>query len=292
MKDFFDLNAFFRRFIKKFAHFTDKLSFINLFLLWLIVVSSFGFFYHFFQGDTSYLSYPTLKSHVQNLPDALYFSFVAATTTGFGDIVPIGLFKLIATFEVIFGLLLIALVTSKLVSIKQDVILSELYDLSFDEKLNKLRSSLLLFRQNLERVINKIDEGNIRKREISNLHVYLSSLEDSLRETFSLITRVGRVDFIKNIDLVNTELIFNSIIHSFEKVYELSKILNEHHHDWKNDAILNLLETCTLSNEELFIALSSSTKLREETITDLNMRKNKVIEKIKNELKPTTKQGN
>jgi len=284
VKDFKKVNFHFRILRKKFTHFTDKLSFINFFMLWTTVILSFGFFYHFFQGATSYLYYPSIKTPVESLYDAVYFSFVAATTTGFGDIVPIGLFKLMATFEVIFGLLLIALVTSKLVSIKQDAVLSELYELSFDERINKLRSSLLLFRQNIDRVINKIEDGNIKKREIDNLYVYLSSLEDSLRETYALITRTGDAHFIKSIDTTNTELIFNSIIHSFEKVNELLKISNEHSREWKNDATLNLLETCITSNEKLFSVLNSSIKLREETINDLNTRKNSVIEKIKNEL--------
>ncbi len=86
---------------------------------------------------------------INNLPDSIYFSFVTATTTGFGDFLPQGWFKLIVIAEVICGLLLLALVTSKLVSIKQDILLKEIYDMSFYERINRLRSGLLLFRQNL-----------------------------------------------------------------------------------------------------------------------------------------------
>jgi len=78
-----------------------------------------------------------------------------------------GFFKLISIFEVVFGLLLLAFVTSKLVSIKQDVILNEIYDISFNERLSMVRSSLLLFRQSLSRMMEKIEEiGKAKEAEL------------------------------------------------------------------------------------------------------------------------------
>ncbi|MBI5066132.1 two pore domain potassium channel family protein [Candidatus Woesearchaeota archaeon] len=285
MKDFLDIDAFFRSLKqKKLTSFLDKVSFANILIFWIFAIILFGFIYYFFSGSNSFLLYVAKETPVNSVTDSLYFSFVSATTTGFGDIIPTGSFKLIAILEVISGLLLLALVTSKLVSIKQDAILNELYDLSFTERINKLRSSLLLFRQNLDRMITKVEDGSIRRREIISMYNFISPLEDSLRETFALINKSDDSIFVKNIDSVNTELIFNSIISSFEKIYELLSSMNEAKLTWKSETITNMIETCLSSTQNLFDVLSSSIKLRKEKINDLNARKSDVFHRIKDEL--------
>lgn len=221
---------------------------------------------------------------MDKIKDSVYFSFVTATTTGFGDIIPFGLFKFIALFEVVFGLMLLAVVTSKLVSIKQDVILSGLYEFSLNEKANRLRASLLLFRQNLDRIIVKIEAKDIQKREISGIYIYFSSLEDSLSETFNLIERSDKnKHFIKNIDPVSAELIFNSILTSFEKLNELLSIMNQNKIEWKTELTTDLINRCLGITESLFNELDPSA-IRKGIINDLNSRKNKVIAMIKSSI--------
>jgi hypothetical protein len=248
------------------------------------MIISFGCIYYYLQNAASYLYYVKNAAPVNTIQDTIYFSFISATTTGFGDIVPIGYFKVIAILEVIFGFLLLALVTSKLVSIKQDVILNELYDLSVMEKVNKVRSALLLFRQNLDRVMNKIEDKTIRKREVNNIYLYLSAFEDTINETLVLLTRPGDNHFIKNMDQVNTELIFNSIINSFEKFFELISLLNQHGIDWKTEINVNFVNQCIILNENLFSKLNLSTELMRQVLLDLNVRKNMIITKIKDDM--------
>src|SRR3989338_6930496 len=127
----------------KFVNWIDKLKFIHILILWVFIIMSFGMAYYFLANVNSFLYYNLDQSPITRVIDAVYFSFVAATTTGFGDIIPMGVFKIVSIIEVIFGLLLLALVTSKLVSIKQDMILDEIYESSLNEKINRLRSSLL-----------------------------------------------------------------------------------------------------------------------------------------------------
>lgn len=260
----------------------DRLSFLHIFIAWLSIIVFFGAVYHFSQNDSSFLFYNLEGNHTTKIKDAIYFSFVTATTTGFGDIIPYGLFKFIAIFEVVFGLLLLAFVTSKLVSIKQDAILSELYLLSINEKVNRLRSSLLLFRQNLDRITTKIEEGEIQKRELDNIYLYFSSLEDSLGETITLMEKSKHERFIKSMDPVSTQLVFNSIISSFEKLNELISTMNQKNIEWKTDLNTNLIKQCVTVNNDLFKKLSPSEGLTKATVRDLTSRKDKIIGEIEN----------
>ncbi len=259
---------------------TDKVSYFHILLIWVVVIVLFGYIYFYLQNGNSFLFYNIKGTTINNIRDAVYFSFVAATTTGFGDILPNGWFKLIAIVEVVFGLMLLAIVTSKLVSIKQDVILGELYELSFDERINRLRSSLLLFRQNLERMINKIEGKIISKRELNNLCIYLSSMEDTLNEVLALIRRPSTNHFIKNIDPVDTELIFNSILSSFNKLYELLTIMEEHKIEWRTGLTVSCIGKCIEVTEELFRKLDDLKNLMKPTVTEFNLRKSEIIEKI------------
>jgi hypothetical protein len=286
MKDFIPINKIFKRMRRKnLTTWIDKLTFPRILLLWILIVVIFGFIYYFLTDKGSFLLYNLQDKVVDKVIDSIYFSFVTATTTGFGDIIPFGLFKILAIFEVVLGLLLLAIVTSKLISIKQNAILDELYELSFNEKINRLRSSLVLFRQNLSRIIIKIEEDKVRKREISDIYIYISSFEDVLSESSTLMGKKDAHYFKKVIDPLNTELIFNSILSSFEKLHELMAVMNQGKIDWKRSINLNLIENCIKLNENLFSNLNSSKgMLEEDIVAELNSRKKEIIDKINKEV--------
>ena len=276
-----------RKYIKRrgFSSWLDKFSFWNILLIWVIVIAVFGIIYYFFSNSQMYLLNVSTQQPINSLMDTVYFSFVTATTTGFGDILPVGIFKIMAMFEVIGVLLLLALVTSKLVSIKQDAILGELYDISINDRINRLRSFLLLFRQNLSRIMTKIEENTLRKREVSELYIYISALEDVLAQTLSMISRNGKTNgFTKSIDAVNTELIMNSIFSSFEKLNELICLLNESKIEWKRDVTLNLINKCLNEDDILVKNLESAHYLNEKILAELKARNLVIVESLKNSL--------
>lgn len=287
MRKTVSLNQLFDRFRGRgFNTWLDKLTFFRIFLIWTSIIVVFGLVYYLLAGSYSFLFYAPRNSTVAGILDSIYFSFVTATSTGYGDILPTGLFKIMAIVEVIFGLMLLAFVTSKLISIKQDVILSEIYEISFNEKINRLRSSLLVFRQNLNRVINKIEEGSLRKRELNDIYIYISSFEDILNEVGSLMGTSSGNYFKKVLDPLSTELLFNSILSSFEKMNELITILNQAKSEWRRDITLDLINRCISINDLLFGKLNSSKNVSEKTIIDLNSQKNKVVEMIRGGLSP------
>jgi len=284
MKRFIPLNELISE--KKMSSWIDKLTFFRIFFIWTVVIVLFGVFYFIFSGVRSYLYFSRSGESVEGLLDYIYFSFITATSTGYGDIVPLGIFKLLALVEVIFGLLLLAFVTSKLISIKQDIILNELYEISFNEKISRLRSSLLLFRQNINRLIGKVEGGVIRKREIYDIYTYLSSLEDTINELLFQMDKPEEKRFTKVIDPMNTELIFISITHSFERFYELITLLNQNNLEWRRDVTIELINKCISIDILLFEKLNSSKKLAEKNRIDLNAQNEKAISMLKKEIEP------
>jgi hypothetical protein len=80
------------------------------------------------------------------------------------------------------------------------------------------------------------------------------------------------------------ELIYNSVINSFEKVNELIDVLNHHKLEWKSELNVKLLNECMSLAEKLFINLNLSQKLSKEAKHDLNARHNNEIAKLKDAL--------
>ncbi|MFH1053448.1 MAG: potassium channel family protein [Candidatus Woesearchaeota archaeon] len=262
----------------------DKLTFGKIMLIWISTIFFFGLAYFFLSGSMSYLSYSKSELEITNVWDAIYFSFVTATTTGFGDIIPLGNFRIVAIFEVVFGLLLLALVTSRLVSIKQDVLLSEIYDLSFNEKINSIRSSLLLFRQNIERTIAKTDQETYSKKDVDDIYIYLSSLKDILNEIWDIFYKQNENRYIKKIDPVNTELILNSLLSSFEKLHELNLHLNKKKIVWKDEATMMITRNCLSLFDNIFSTIKSY-KISDKALKDLKKREKGIIRILKEDFK-------
>ncbi len=270
----------------KLANWFDRLTFIRILLLWLLIVSLFGFIFHFFSSNSAYLFSTITKQPINSLLESIYFSFISATTTGFGDIVPTGNFKIIATIEVIFGLLLLAVVTSKLVSIKQNVIIGELYEISFNEKINKIRSALLLFRQTMSRLIARIDDNTIRKKEVKDIYIEISSLDNILSELETFVSRQKLSNsYMKQLDPVSAELLLHSINLSFLKLNELIEdLVSSHKHEWKRPVTTNIIKVCMASYENIFAKIKSMKHLSNIKFLDLESERNEIFKRIKENL--------
>ena len=265
----------------------DRMRFTYILIIWLLVVACFGLLYWFTSGAGSYLEFSDSKEQVTDAATAIYFSFVTATTTGFGDVIPYGFFKVVAILEVVFGLLLLAVVTSKLVSIKQDAILEELYELSFTERINHIRASLLLFRQNIDRIVTLLEEKGLKKRDLQGIILHISSFEDTLSGARILLTRPQH-HLIRKLDVVNLELICTSIINSLEKFHELLLALNLKHVPWKTEITVKLIEQCFALTDSIFHVLDTQA-LSVIIVKDLKGRKDALVHQLRADMEKKIK---
>lgn len=73
---------------------------------------------------------------------ALYFSFVTATSVGYGDVVPVGFARVVAVTEAVSALLIFGAVIAKFVSHRQDEMMSEIHRVTFEERLDRVQTNL------------------------------------------------------------------------------------------------------------------------------------------------------
>ncbi|MDO8740322.1 MAG: hypothetical protein Q7J54_01970 [Candidatus Woesearchaeota archaeon] len=226
-----------------FSEFIDKLTFQKAFLYWFIYIFIFGlvfFLLSFVPGNGISYKQEALNPSVQSFATIQYFSFinaVSASHLSYNDLFAQGASRIVSIIEAFLALFVIfGLLISKLVSIKQDVILNELYDISFDEKINRLRSGLYLFRAEASKLVDKINSGTASKQEIRDLWLTTTTFDTNLYDLFNIIcpNRKNR-EFVKKVDELKLELILRSIETSMNKLLELVVTLNIKGISWKSE---------------------------------------------------------
>jgi len=120
-------------------------STLQLFLVWIgtILLSGTCFWLGALIGEHGLLEGGRpLGADLNGFVSALYFSFVTATSIGYGDIVPIGVARVIAVVEAITALLIFGAVVAKFVSHRQDELVSEIHRVTFEDRLDRIETNL------------------------------------------------------------------------------------------------------------------------------------------------------
>jgi potassium channel LctB len=123
----------------------DRLSTFQLFLLWIgtVLLCGFGYWLVALIGEHGLAEAGSpVGADVRGLASALYFSFVTATSVGYGDIVPVGVARAIAVAEAVAALLIFGAVVAKFVSHRQDELVREIHRITFDERFDRVQSNL------------------------------------------------------------------------------------------------------------------------------------------------------
>ena len=133
----------------------ERSSFMALIGVWLGMVLVFGFIY----GAGSMVQGAGLRENGrllgQSPPDvmtAIYFSFVTATSVGFGDVVPVGPIRILAVLESGMALLLFGVIVTKLVSNRQEDLIEEIHRIAFEDRLARVRSNLHFVLMELQQI--------------------------------------------------------------------------------------------------------------------------------------------
>jgi hypothetical protein len=155
----------------------------NLVMIWILIGVAFGFLYHFLPGE---LINTRTGEPIHNLLDAIYFSFVTILTTGYGDITANGFIRVLTAVEGLLGWILFGIIVYRVVSVKEDLILKEIHNLSNDQYLSRIRNFLFISNTNLTRFIKEIHS---KKRPKDSAIYELSVISTTLRSNIEDATR-------------------------------------------------------------------------------------------------------
>ena len=245
-----------RAHLNRYLRILERVSFTQIFVFWITYMFFFGMIYFVLSltADHGILYQGTkIAPTVHGFITAEYFSFITAASAsqGYGDIFPVGASRFFAVIEAVSGLILFGVIISKLLSEKQEILLQEIYDISFEEKISRIRSALYLFRSDVSKLIEKIENNTLSQRRISDLWITFTTLENSMHEIIKIIRPEKNHNYVKQVDDLDIELILGSISLSLKKARDLFIVLDEKNIKWQNDTIGGMLEAVNINVNEL-----------------------------------------
>lgn len=92
--------------------------------------------------------------------DCLYFSLVTISSLGYGDIRPVGGWRLIAGLEVLVGLAFFGLIIAKATSLRTGLFLLRLYQSEMEKKLRRLADESMLASQQFAIIADALQKGS------------------------------------------------------------------------------------------------------------------------------------
>lgn len=116
---------------------------------------------------------PTIAagSPLSMLLDSLYFSTVTATSVGFGDIVPLGFSRLLASIESLLALFVFGMIIAKSVAERQETAIYRMHKMAFEEIFQHVREGLFIVRRDLDAVMQ--ETATDRSQSLKNLETAL-----------------------------------------------------------------------------------------------------------------------
>lgn len=219
------------------------LSYQTLFMLWISMALLFAGLYFAFgtvpgHGPEQLEGLEPL-SHFLN---SLYYSVITATSTGYGDITPLGFSKVLASTQSILALFIFAIFVTKLVSHRQDIALKQIHKLAFEDTFHNIREGLHIVRKDCDRLIIKAGtEHLLTEQEWEDLATAYRQAQSFLRRIPDFYDKLNR---LYTLDIRREELLHDGVKRTLRRVLHLLEVLGSKHIDWtgKNESIEELRE--------------------------------------------------
>ncbi len=234
---------------KKLVRVIDRASFKEVLLFWIIFMFLLGCVYFSITlvSDTILYRGKVVQPGIDGFFLTQYFSFITAVSAsqGYGDIFPLGFARFVAVIEAIMGLLLFGMLIAKLVSVKQEIILEEVYSISHDEKLSRVRSSINQFTIDMNKVMDKVHQGMITKRSIKESWVHFYSLSKALQDLNQLILNPKREssEYVKTLDFNQLDLLIVGMTSALQKAVQFFDLVDQRKLELDREHVAETLST-------------------------------------------------
>jgi hypothetical protein len=226
----------------------------NLIMIWVAIAVVFGFLYYFLPGE---LINGRTGESINNILEAIYFSFVTILTIGYGDITAQGFIRILTAIEGLIGWVLFGLIVYKVVSVKEDIILKEIHNLSNEQYLSRVRNSLFISNTNLMRFIKSVQSRKISKDAvIYELEIISTTLRLNIEDATRFLCR-SKNSVASEIDEENLLLLINNINMCILNFIDALQVLPKNH---KNSVIYNNIKKIIESGESVYNSCNISLK--------------------------------
>ena len=166
-------------------------------MIWIGIAVGCGLLYWLsgFFGTSLLQNGKPLGHDLNSLMAAIYFSFVTATSVGYGDVLPAGPIRVLAVAEGAMGLLMFGAIIAKFVSRRQDEIVREIHEITFEERLDRVQMNLHLILSELQSIAGQCSDPKATATPELAARIESSCLvfAAELRAIHSLLYRPNRV---------------------------------------------------------------------------------------------------
>jgi hypothetical protein len=179
-----------RRWDNSVVEMVQERSTLQLFLIWfgMILLCGVAYWLGALMGEHGLVEGGRpVEANLKGFASALYFSFVTATSVGYGDIVPIGGARVVAVAEAITALLIFGAVVAKFVSHRQEELVSEIHRITFDERLDRVETNLHMVISEMLSIIAMCEAKAPLKRINTRLESAALLFSGELRTTRDLL---------------------------------------------------------------------------------------------------------
>lgn len=210
-----------------------KLNYSTLFVIWLGMALFFAFAYFglSFIGDGEHgPSQIHDMAPVWRFYNALYYSVITATSTGYGDITPHGLSKIVASLQSISALFIFALFVTKLVSHQQEVTLNEVHRMAFEDMFHNTREGMYIARKDFDHVMRLL-----KKNESIDVE-HWENITTAYRQLQTLLEEIP--DFYENevhkytIDKNRENLLLEAVHRTLHRINQMLDLMSQKNVNW------------------------------------------------------------
>ncbi len=262
-----------------------SLSYTTLFTIWscmavLFAAAYFGLSYMGSGIEHAPTSLANIADPAMRFANALYYSIITATSTGYGDITPEGFSKVLASIQSISALLVFAIFVTKLVSHQQEMTLTEVHRLTFEDVFHNTREGMYIARKDFDHIMREVE----KHEKIDNEH--WENMIIAFRQLQTLFEEIP--DFYENeihhynLDEKREQLLLEAAHRTLHRVNQTFDVLSAHDIDWVSheDLMKEVNELVRIVNEVTKLWKTRSPYEAHEAFEDIIQMKERMHLKI------------